>query len=40
MYIEWMLMRLIDIRYTLTHKPRILLLNSSGYDTIAVHMLN
>lgn len=29
----------IDIRYTLTHKPRILLLNASGYDTIAVHML-
>lgn len=29
----------IDISYTLTHKPRILLLNSSGYDTIAVHML-
>ncbi|MBK7886118.1 MAG: T9SS type A sorting domain-containing protein [Bacteroidetes bacterium] len=30
----------VDIRYTLTHKPRILLLNSSGYDTIAVQMLN
>lgn len=30
----------IDIRYTLTHKPRILLLNSNGYDTIAVKMLN
>lgn len=29
----------IDIRYTLTHKPRILLLNSSGYDTIAVKYL-
>ncbi len=29
----------IDIRYTLTHKPRILLLNSSGYDTTAVSML-
>ena len=28
-----------DIRYTLTHKPRILLLNTEGYDTIAVKML-
>lgn len=30
----------IDIRYTLTHQPRILLLNSNGFDTIAVRMLN
>jgi len=29
----------MDVRYTLTHKPRILLLNSSGYDTIAVKYL-
>jgi hypothetical protein len=29
----------IDIRYLLTHKPRILLLNSVGYDTIAVKYL-
>ncbi len=29
----------IDIRYTLCHKPRILLLNSSGYDTSAVKAL-
>lgn len=29
----------IDIRYILTHKPRILLLNSVGYDTIAVKYL-
>ncbi len=29
----------VDIRYTLTHKPRILLLNSTGYDTIAVKVL-
>jgi uncharacterized repeat protein (TIGR01451 family) len=29
----------IDIRYTLTHKPRIALLNSSGYDTISVQVL-
>lgn len=29
----------IDIRYTLTHKPTILLLNSNGFDTIAVRML-
>ena len=28
-----------DIRYTLSHKPRILLLNTEGYDTIAVKML-
>ena len=29
----------IDIRYTLTHKPRIALLNSSGYDTTSVQVL-
>ena len=29
----------MDVRYTLTHKPRILLLNSTGYDTIAVKYL-
>lgn len=29
----------IDVRYTLTHKPRILLLNSTGYDTIAIKYL-
>jgi uncharacterized repeat protein (TIGR01451 family) len=28
-----------DIRYTLTHKPSILLLNSEGYDTIAVKVM-
>ncbi|MBL7924456.1 MAG: DUF11 domain-containing protein [Bacteroidia bacterium] len=29
----------LDVRYTLTHKPRILLLNSMGFDTIAVKYL-
>ncbi|MBK7964855.1 MAG: T9SS type A sorting domain-containing protein [Bacteroidetes bacterium] len=29
----------VDVRYTLTHKPNILLLNSAGYDTIAVKYL-
>ncbi|MBK9637912.1 MAG: T9SS type A sorting domain-containing protein [Bacteroidetes bacterium] len=29
----------MDVRYTLTHKPKILLLNSTGYDTIAVKYL-
>ena len=29
----------MDVRYTLSHKPRILLLNSTGYDTIAVKYL-
>ncbi len=29
----------IDIRYTLTHKPKIALVNSSGFDTITVHVL-
>ena len=28
-----------DVRYSITHKPRILLLNSMGYDTIAVKAL-
>lgn len=28
-----------DIRYTLTHKPTILLRNSDGYDTIAVKVM-
>lgn len=27
-----------DIRYTLTHKPTVLLMNSEGYDTIAVRV--
>lgn len=29
----------IDIRYTLTFKPKIGLINSNGYDTITVHVL-